>query len=117
MKRHHRRSRSVQSTLLVAEQFELRQMLSAVSASIDGTGNNIDNPELGSTDEELLRLSEADYEDGVSLPAGEDRVSAREVSNAIAAQDESVLNDRNLTDYIWIWGQFIDHDIDLTKEQ
>lgn len=115
MKRHHRRSKSVQSTLQNAEQFELRQMLSAVSASIDGTGNNIDNPELGSTNEELLRLSDADYEDGVSLPAGEDRVSAREVSNAIAAQEESVLNDRNLTDYIWIWGQFIDHDIDLTE--
>lgn len=115
MKRHHRRSKSVQSTLQGAEQFELRQMLSAVSASIDGTGNNIDNPDLGSTHEELLRLSDTDYEDGVSLPAGEDRVSAREVSNAIAAQEESVLNDRNLTDYIWIWGQFIDHDIDLTE--
>lgn len=116
MKNNRRRSNSVHSSLVRnAEQCELRQMLSAVTASIDGTGNNIENPELGSTDEELLRLSEADYEDGLSTPAGEDRVSAREVSNAIAAQEESISNDRNLTDYIWIWGQFLDHDIDLTE--
>lgn len=116
MKRNRRRNQSVRSTLVRStEVCELRQMLSAVSASIDGTGNNLDNPELGSTDTELLRISEADYEDGLETPAGEDRVSAREVSNAIAAQTESVLNDRNLTDYIWIWGQFLDHDIDLTE--
>lgn len=108
------RSRSVSTT----DQLEIRQLLSAVSvepASIDGTGNNIDQPELGSTGVELLRLAEADYADGLAEPAGEDRLSAREVSNAVAAQSGSVLNDRNLTDYIWIWGQFLDHDIDLTE--
>ncbi|MCA9075271.1 MAG: peroxidase, partial [Planctomycetaceae bacterium] len=84
-------------------------------ASIDGTGNNIDNPELGSTDEALLRVASAEYEDGLSSPAGADRPSAREVSNAIAAVDSLAENDRYLTDFLWIWGQFIDHDIDLTE--
>lgn len=83
-------------------------------ASIDGTGNNIDNPELGSTNTQLLRLADADYGDGVSSPAGEDRPSAREVSNVIAAAESSETNDRYLTDIFWVWGQFIDHDIDLT---
>lgn len=115
MKRHNRRSQSRLEAFLTAEIFEARQMLSAVTASIDGTGNNVDNPELGSTGVELLRLSDAEYADGVSSPAGEDRVSARVVSNNVAAQSESILNDRNLTDYIWIWGQFLDHDIDLTE--
>jgi len=108
-----------------AEVFEERQMLSAVSASIDsadsaaaatdGTGNNADNAEWGSTDIELLRLTTVEYADGVSSPAGTDLPSGREVSNAVIAQDESTPNDRNLTDIVWIWGQFIDHDIDLSE--
>lgn len=84
-------------------------------ASIDGSGNNLDNPELGSVDTELLRLADADYADGLSSPSGEDRPSAREISNVIAAVESSETNDRYLTDIFWIWGQFIDHDIDLTE--
>ena len=83
--------------------------------SIDGTGNNLANLDQGSTEEQLLRLVSVNYSDGISSPAGEDLPSAREVSNAVAAQEESILNDRHLTDYIWIWGQFIDHDLDLSE--
>ncbi|MCA9066421.1 MAG: peroxidase, partial [Planctomycetaceae bacterium] len=89
-------------------------MLSATSSPIDGSGNNQANPDWGSTGTELLRLTSPDYTDGVSSPAGQDRPSARVVSNAIAAQTDSILNSRNLTDYIWAWGQFLDHDIDLS---
>ncbi|WP_198422213.1 peroxidase family protein [Gimesia chilikensis] len=84
-------------------------------ASIDGTGNNIDNPELGSTRTQLIRLAEAAYGDGLSTPAGEDRPSAREISNVIAAAETSQTNARYLTDLFWVWGQFIDHDITLTE--
>ena len=83
--------------------------------SIDGTGNNETNPELGSAGVELLRSTEVEYEDGISTPAGEDRASAREISNLVSAQDESVVNERGLTDLLWQWGQFLDHDIDLTE--
>lgn len=83
-------------------------------ANIDGTGNNLINPELGSVGEQLLRLTTPEYSDGISSLAGGERASAREVSNAVVSQTESITNDRHLTDYIWIWGQFIDHDIDLT---
>ncbi|QDU61294.1 peroxidase [Planctomycetes bacterium Pan216] len=82
--------------------------------TIDGTGNNLSNPDWGSTGIQLIRISDAEYADGVSEPAGEDRVSAREISNAVASQETSIVNDRYLTDFIWQWGQFIDHDIDLT---
>lgn len=83
--------------------------------SIDGTGNNLAHPEWGSTDEQLLRVAPAAYGDGVSTPAGADRPSAREISNVIAAHsDEETPNDRNLTAYIYVWGQFLDHDLDLT---
>ena len=125
MKRSQRRTRANLTKMQQAEVFEERQMLSAVSASIDsadsaaaatdGTGNNADNAEWGSTDIELLRLTTVEYADGVSSPAGTDLPSGREVSNAVIAQDESTPNDRNLTDIVWIWGQFIDHDIDLSE--
>ncbi|WDQ16319.1 peroxidase family protein [Rhodopirellula sp. P2] len=83
--------------------------------SIDGTGNNIENPELGSTNTELLRVTENDYADGISEPSGEDRPSAREISNTLAAADpEGTTNDRDLTAFVYAWGQFIDHDIDLS---
>ncbi|MEZ6062987.1 MAG: peroxidase family protein [Planctomycetaceae bacterium] len=86
--------------------------------SIDGTGNNLENPELGSTDEQLLRVAASDYADGISAPAGEDRPSAREISNALSAQQEDTLtNDRDLSAFLYVWGQFLDHDIDLTEAQ
>src|SRR5437016_1453984 len=60
----------------------------AVYRSIDGTGNNLANPEWGSTREQLLRESPAAYADGVSAPAGAERPSARAVSDAVAAAEE-----------------------------
>ncbi|QDS99636.1 peroxidase family protein [Adhaeretor mobilis] len=84
--------------------------------SIDGTGNNLENPELGSAGTQLLRTAESDYADGISELAGEDRPSAREVSNVIAAQDpEATGNERELSAFVYVWGQFLDHDIDLTE--
>ena len=97
------------------ENLEDRLVMSASFASIDGTGNNLDHPEWGSTYEQLLRLTTVEYGDGISTPAGEDRPSAREVSNGVVAQETLVANDRQLTDLVWLWGQFIDHDIDLTE--
>lgn len=87
------------------------------AASIDGTGNNTGSPEWGSTSEALLRLAPIAYADGISTPAGSDRPGAREVSNAVAAHPEEELkNDRNLTALVYAWGQFLDHDLDLTLD-
>ncbi|UUO09216.1 peroxidase [Blastopirellula sp. J2-11] len=84
--------------------------------SIDGSGNNLENPDLGSTGEQFLRAAEADYADGISEIADADRPSAREISNAIAAQDpDATGNERQLSAFIYVWGQFLDHDIDLTE--
>ena len=108
--------------VLQPQQTEVQHSFQAESVSatleyraIDGTGNNLSDPELGSTHEQLLRGAAVDYEDGISTPAGEDRVSAREISNVIVAQTTTEVNDRGLTDLIWVFGQFIDHDIDLTE--
>ena len=82
--------------------------------TIDGSGNNVANPEWGSAEQPLLRKAPQDYEDGISEPSGETRVSAREISNEIHDQPELRENRRGASDFLWQWGQFLDHDIDLT---
>lgn len=82
--------------------------------TIDGTDNNLTHPQWGSAGVSLLRHTTADYEDGVSAPAGSTRPSARLVSNAVAAQSASLPNAAGVTDFLWQWGQFLDHDLDLT---
>lgn len=79
MKRSQRRKRITQSKMLLAEVIEERLMLSAVSGSAlssapdaavnDGTGYNVDDPDWGSTDIELLRLTGVEYADAISDPA------------------------------------------------
>ncbi|MFN3232875.1 MAG: peroxidase family protein [Alphaproteobacteria bacterium] len=80
--------------------------------SIDGTGNNLDNPALGSANTPLIRLFDADYEDG-STPPGDNRPSTRAVSNAVGEQLENTPSDKGLTALFWSWGQLLAHDITL----
>lgn len=103
----------------VSELLEERQLLSAAVVtdvrSIDGTGNNLAHADWGSAGTELLRTAASAYRDGISAPAGADRPGAREISNALADQaGEDIISDRELSAMIYAWGQFIDHDLDLT---
>lgn len=83
--------------------------------SVDGSGNNLLDVDLGSTDEQLIRIADPEYSDGIAALAGDDRPGAREVSNEIGDQQTTEPNDRNLTDTTWIWGQFLDHDISISE--
>jgi len=82
--------------------------------TIDGSGNNLINTEIGATYTQLLRFVNSDYADGISELAGSGRPGAREISNIVNDQEGQVYNDLNTTDFLWQWGQFLDHDIDLT---
>ena len=82
---------------------------------IDGSRNHRDG--LGAAFKPLVRLVDPEYWDGISELARQyGYPGPREISNAINAQDEgaSVLNGKNTSDFLWQWGQFLDHDIDLT---
>jgi len=83
--------------------------------SYDGSGNNSAQNNWGTAGLALLRNAAHGYADGISAAAGANRPSARAISNALSAQDSSIVNDRNLADYVYVWGQFLDHDIDLTE--
>jgi peroxidase len=82
--------------------------------TIDGSGNNVSNPEFGSVDAPLVRKAPAGYGDAVSTPAGGGRPSARAISNALCEQFGTVGNLAGVSDMFWLFGQFLDHDIDLT---
>ena len=82
--------------------------------SFDGTGNNLVDSEWGSAGNQLLRHTATEYADGIDDPAGEERASAREISNLVFDQEELTPNEAGLSDLVWQWGQFLDHDIDLT---
>jgi hypothetical protein len=82
--------------------------------SYAGEGNDRSNLAKGSTHQQLKRLGAATYEDGLSeMPS--DRPNPRHISNVLCAQDQSQPNSQNVTDYLWVWGQFLDHDIGLTE--
>jgi hypothetical protein len=83
--------------------------------TIDGTGNNIANPTWGSTHTRLRRLVPHAYEDGISSPAILGRPSPRAVSSMMCEQLAPVWNTADASDWVWQWGQFIDHDLDLTE--
>lgn len=61
-----------------------------------------------------MRFAPAAYADGLSTPAGRNRPNARLISNTLCDSSTSSPNKRNLSDWIYGWGQFLDHDLDLT---
>lgn len=84
--------------------------------TIDGSFNNLTHPEWGSAGSNLLRVTTPSYADGISAPGGINRPNPREVSNRLFSQ-EGLLNDPlTLSDFCWVWGQFIDHDLGLTPD-
>lgn len=81
---------------------------------IDGIGANAGHPTWGSAGIHLVRESGPYYDDGISDPTGVARPNPRTLSNEFFAQDES-LPHRKLSDFLWTWGQFLDHDFGLTE--
>ncbi len=61
-----------------------------------------------------MRYAPAGYADSLATPAGANRPSPRLISNTVCDLPEDIHNNRLLSDWIYGWGQFIDHDLDLT---
>lgn len=82
--------------------------------SISGYGNNLLDPSAGATHDYLATNFTTDFADGTSQPGGTDRPGAREVSNAVIAQQGSIANSSGTTGLFIFWGQLLDHDLGLT---
>jgi hypothetical protein len=89
---------------------------------IDEVGNNVADPTLGTAGTDLSRLSAPAYADGISSPSLPNNPSARTVSDILSVQadpnnplaDIATIDQNSLSDFGYVWGQFIDHDMDLT---
>ncbi len=82
-----------------------------------GYGNNVNHPNWGRALVRLLRHPGlAGYAGDGHTPAGPDRPNARDISNIVCRQDcdPPPPNAAGLSDYTWVWGQFLDHELDLT---
>lgn len=86
--------------------------------NLDGTNNNIapGRSEWGATDIPLLRELPVEYgnSDPKNAMGGAHRPSARQLSNVLCDEPTTIFSGRNLSTFIYVWGQFLDHDITLT---
>lgn len=85
--------------------------------TISGKSNNLVYPEMGATDGRIIRVTSNGYSDLVAEPAGLNRPNPRRISNYLFEQKELINDPRGLSDYAWVFGQFIDHDIVLVEDE
>lgn len=92
--------------------------VSQESRPIDGFGTNESNPEWGAAGDLQVRLTPAFYADGLGElvdGSGLGRPNPRFISNQLFDQTEVISDRLNLSDFTWVFGQFIDHDITLVE--
>ena len=102
--------------------------------TIDGSGNNLKDPKMNQAGVQLIRIPSAnpdfanpDYGDGISSFAGQNRPNPREISNIVNAHPlpgSNLVNEQGLipnpdsaTNFVWLWGQFMDHDITFSEDR
>lgn len=85
--------------------------------SINGWGNDLNNQAAGNAGVKQMRFGYFPFypQDGSGSSMDyEDRPNPRVVSNRLSAQHQDMPNARGLSSFIWQWGQFVTHDMDLT---
>jgi hypothetical protein len=82
--------------------------------ALDGSGNNLAHPDWGSVDTLYRRVGDAVYADGLgAMVAGPD---PRYISNRIFNDTtQNVFSSRGLTQWVWTWGQLLDHTFGLRE--
>jgi Ca2+-binding RTX toxin-like protein len=82
--------------------------------SIDGSGNNLSSPALNAAGTDFARIGPAHFADGVD--SMRDGPNPRMISNVVVGQgDADVPNAEGLSGLMYAWGQFLDHDLDLSR--
>ncbi|HEX4850953.1 MAG TPA: peroxidase family protein, partial [Puia sp.] len=88
--------------------------------SYDGTNNNTDpqKSDFGASFIPLFRELPPQFGPGDPKNAlgGTTRPSPRQISNAVVDEPVTHFNSRGLSAMVYVWGQFIDHDISLTPQ-
>ncbi len=82
--------------------------------TLDGTLNNLSNPNFGKKDIPFFRELPAEYGDGKNALVT-NRPNPRLLSNKLSNEPEDDHNDRYMAGMFYSWGQFLDHDISRAK--
>jgi len=84
--------------------------------TLDGSGNNLRHPEWGRANTLYLRVAPTNYADGISAMAS--GPSIRYVSNRVFNDvGQNIFSKDGVTQWGWVWGQFLDHDFGLRDER
>ncbi|XP_050928847.1 eosinophil peroxidase [Lates calcarifer] len=138
---HHVHKRSLNATDLLSEE-DLRRLanITGCSARVSlpqcrttpninkyrtatSVCNNLKNPRQGASNTPFTRWLPAEYDDGISQPKGWNNRTVnnfflplvRQVSNNIlSTTDAGVVNDRDFTHMVTLFGQWNDHDLTFT---
>jgi peroxidase len=94
----------------------------AVVPPIDGSNHNLSDPTANQAGTKQKRFLPDAYLDHVggdpSQFPGQDRPGERDISNHVFFQDANpVLNPLNTNNFLWQFGQFLDHDFGITVEK
>ena len=83
--------------------------------SLDGGGNNAANPTWGQAGRPYARVAPARYADGRSQPVA--GPNTRLISNRLHNDvHQNLFSERSVTQWGFVWGQFIDHTFGLRDE-
>ncbi len=93
----------------------IRTILNSI-AELYLPGGGAADPAASTTDagQPLRRILPSAFSDGRSAPSGTERPNAREISNAVSSTTGDKENKAGASDLFWLFGQFLDHDLDLT---
>ena len=83
----------------------------------NGSNVNSAQPEWGQAGTLLGRVANSSHDPSTSWMGLADLPNAREISNIVCAQPGVINDERGLSDFNWLWGQFITHEIDFTLTQ
>src|SRR2546428_4406879 len=84
--------------------------------TLDGSGNNPIHPRWGRANTLYLRVAPTNYADGISSMAT--GPSVRYVSNRVFNDvGQNIFSKEGVTQWGWVWGQFLDHDFGLRDER
>ncbi len=83
--------------------------------SLDGSNNNLAHPGWGEAGSRYLRLAPARYADGAGAmaPGPNPRYLSNRIFNS-GGQD--LLSPRNVSQWVWVWGQYVDHTVGRAQE-
>ena len=85
--------------------------------SANGSDVNPEHPEWGQAGTLLGRVASSSHDPNANWMGLADLPNPRNISNIVCAQPSAILDERGLSDFNWLWGQFITHEIDFTLTQ